>query len=196
MGKLKKRLIIFGTSGLVIAIATTVVILRLSAPVEGTLLNAAVVQDTKSKQLIFDFTPKTIIGSYVSFTVPVSLKVAPNSKLVGPVIEMHNLTYRDVETWNLAIQILSVPSGRITDNSSYTFAKAHPDLYQESHMTIGDQSILTMTDKTVGGFKKIAFLMHGTHQAVISLYGDDASGNDKLQSTLNMIISSWQWLAS
>lgn len=118
----------------------------------------------------------------------------PNSKMVGPVIETHNFMFRDVETWNLAITILNVPSGNLKGDSAYSYRKAYPNIYQESHTVIGEQPVTVMTDKTVGGFKEVAFLMHGALSADISLYGDDASGTGKLQATLNMIIGSWQWL--
>ncbi|HXH27163.1 MAG TPA: hypothetical protein VNG90_04670 [Candidatus Acidoferrum sp.] len=195
MSKKRIKLIVFLAIILLVAIIFIFVILpRLTGPSQGSVLNPSVVEDAKSKQLAFDFTPKTITGVYVSFTVPSSMQVTPNSKMIGPVIETHNFAYRDVETWNLAITVLSVPSGNLKDDSSYSYRKQHPDVYQESHTIIANQPVTIMADKTSGGFKQVAFLVHGGRVADISLYGDDASGVDKLKTTLMMVITSWQWL--
>lgn len=86
-----------------------------------------------------------------------------------------------------------IPSGQLKDNNGYQVRKINPSTYQESHIVLNNKPIDVMTDKTVGGFSKVAFLINGQYQATISLYGDDANGLDVLQSTLNMVLSTWRW---
>ncbi len=190
------KLYVFATIALVLVVIFVFVILpRLNGPSSGTALNPSIVNDASAKQLVFDFTPRTVLGTYASFTVPTSLQDTPSSKLVGPDLEKHDFMYRDVATWVLAIDVLRIPSGRLSDNGSYTYEKVYPAIYEPSQETINGHSVPVMTNKTVGGFQKIAYLVYGPYQAEISLYGDDASGSDKLQATFDMILSSWQWLA-
>jgi hypothetical protein len=177
-----------------VAFFVFVILPRFNAPAKGTLLNTSVLKDTVANRSVFDFTPIVASGPLVSFNHPASLQTAKSSRLVNPVVEKHDFIYRDVETWLLAIEVLHIPSGKLSDNGSYTFCKTYSNIYQESEVTYNGHPIIVMSDKTVGGFKKIAFLVHGQYQAEISLYGNDVGGEAKLQTTFDMIINTWHWL--
>jgi hypothetical protein len=50
-----------------------------------------------------------------------------------------------------------------------------------------------MTDTKSGDFNKVAFILHGTTSADISLTGDDYGGKQVLQPIFNQILSSFHW---
>ena len=140
-----------------------------------------------------DLTPKPATGKYAAFNYPAGLTVARNSPLVAPVVEQFNFTRHDIETWNLAIAVLSTPGGSLADSNAYQFRKNRPDIYKESHLAVNNQSVDVMTDTSTGGFSKVAFLEGNGLSATVSLYGDDPAGMNDLSATFNMILTSWHW---
>jgi hypothetical protein len=147
-------------------------------------------------QSSINLAPKLLTGKYATFNHPTGLTQVANNKIVTPVVATYNFSYRDIETWDLAIDIILVPSGKLTDNSSYQVREINPATYQQSQLNLNNHIITVMTDRSASGYSKVAFLVHGQYQATISLYGDDASGFKYLDLTLNMVLSSWHWQQS
>jgi hypothetical protein len=193
MSKQLRRVGIGTVIAIVVLLVVFEIISKLNQPAQG------VISAPSSAQLAevsLNLTPTPGGGRYASFNYPAALNQTASGKLVTPVVAAYEYSYRDVESWNLAIDILLIPSGQLTDNNSYQVRKINPQQYQESHVTVNNQSIDVMTDKTVSGFSKVAFLIHGQYQATVSLYGDDPSGVGDLQSTFNMVLDTWHWLAN
>jgi len=71
--------------------------------------------------------------------------------------------------------------------------KAYPTKYSESTQVVNGQNVFMFSDQTISSYNKVAFLLHGSYQATISLSGDDPSGQVILASTLTMILSTWAW---
>jgi hypothetical protein len=193
-----RKRILLGFS-IIIGVAVVLVAIKLTSlafnrPAQGTISTTNGTE--QPAQAGIDLRPEPISGTYVSFSYPRGLTRTADSKLIGPVVAMYNFSHHDVESWNLAIEILVIPSGQLADNNSYQLRKINPNTYQESHITVNNQLIDIMTDKTAGGFSKVAFLVHGQYQATVSLYGDDANGLGDLQSTFTMVLGTWHWLAS
>ncbi|HEV2403110.1 MAG TPA: hypothetical protein VGS08_02825 [Candidatus Saccharimonadales bacterium] len=162
----------------------------ISKPAFGTI---ALPKVSNSSTPAVSMKPVTIMGPYQSFDYPDLLAVEPNSPLVYPVVAMYNYTYRDVQTWDLAIEIYKISSGSFSSNSAYLYRKEHPQIFAESQKIIGDQSADIMTDTSVGDFSKLAFLSNGKYQATISLIGDDPAGTANLQNTFDMVLRTWKW---
>ena len=101
---------------------------------------------------------------------------------------MHNYSDHDIEVRNLAIASLFVPSGNLSDNNAYQFRKANPNTYQESNVTTNGKTVTVMSDTTVAGFSKVAFLTNGRYQATVSLIGNDSDGLDSLQAAFNQVL--------
>ncbi len=161
---------------------------RLNAPHQGVVHVGAVIQPSAT----FDMTPKPAQGTYVTFAYPAGLTVVPNNPIVKPVLEQFNFIHRDIETWNLAIAVLTNP-GDISTNNAYQYRKTKPSEYKESQLTVNGRQVVIMTDTSVGGFSEVAFLQHGPYGATISLYGDDQAGTQALANTFHMILSTWSW---
>ena len=190
----RRRLV--GVSIVVVIIAAVVIfaiVSKLNKPAQGLVSNPTSAQ---SAQAVIDLSPTPGGGRYASFSYPSIMQQVVSSKLITPVVAIYNYSYRDVESWKLAIEVLQIPSGQLADNNSYQTRKLNSQQYQESHETINSQVIDVMTDKTVGGFSKVAFLVSGQYQATISLYGDDPSGVDILQKTFDMVLGNWHWLVN
>jgi hypothetical protein len=146
-----------------------------------------------SKQSVFNLKPVEVSGSYVSFTYPAALSVSPNSKIAAPTVAMYNYSYRDIEPWKLAIDILNIPSGRLIDNNAYQFREVYPQTYSQSDIEINGTNVVIMEDKTSIGFSKVAFLVNGVYQATISLQGNDSGGTANLEATFLQVLNSWRW---
>jgi len=189
----RKRLVIGSILLVVCVVVVTgwLFIRSLSQPASGVITAAPVSSSTASSSI--DLTPHPRDGQTVSFSYPMALTVAKNSPFALPTVEEFNFTYRDIESWNIAIAVLYIPSQRINDNNAYLFRKVHPETYHESQQTVQGQPIKVMTDSSVGGFSKVGFLTHGNYQATVSVIGDDSDGTAVLQKTFNMILNSWRW---
>lgn len=173
----------------ILVVAGKIAIDRINAPHEGVIVTGTSASAAPGKQTSLE----TAQGTYASFKYPADMTQEPNSKLVTPVVEQFNFGKRDIESWNLAIGVLSIPGGSLMANNSYQFRKTEPNKYKESHMNINGQSVDVMTDTSVGGFSKVAFLVHGNYQATISLYGDDPAGVRTLSNAFHAVLSTWQW---
>lgn len=138
-------------------------------------------------------TPVPISNAYASFDYPAAFTQTPTGGLMAHEVAGYTMVHRDIATWSLAIEILSIPSGSLSDNNSYQYRKVNPQTYSENQFTVNGQTVTEMTDTSYGGFSKVAFLVHGSYQAVISLYGDDPNGLTDLRASLTMLENSWQW---
>jgi hypothetical protein len=185
-----KKAIIITLGILLIIVGAAMVVSRfLNTSSDGSLSSS---YSTGQTQPTFDLTPKPYNGNYMSFNYPVSLKAAANNKLVTPVVAMANFSYPDIASWNLAIDIIQVPSGTLSGNNSYQVRQINPAVYQQSMITIHGKPITVMTDTQATTFSKVAFLIDGQYQATVSLYGNDFNP-DYLTKTFMMILSSWVW---
>jgi hypothetical protein len=163
---------------------------KINSPSYGKISQAAVVSTNNSS---LNLNPVYVKSNYVSYQYPALLARNKDSPLVYPMVEMFNYSYRDIQTWYLAIDILNITSGTISGNSAYDYRKLNPDKYSETTRVINGKPVVIFTDNTVGGFSKLAILVNGSYQATISLEGDDSNGTDGLQQTFDMILQSWQW---
>lgn len=176
-----------------LGIGLTVLSAFFASPAQGVIyaVNAALFSQNN-----LDMTPSVFVDDYATFSYPKGLTTVAPSKFGPPVVAVYNLTYRDIQTWRLAVSIVRVPSDSLYDNNAYQFRKINPSKYAESQLRINGQNVRIMTDTSASGFSQVAFLVHGQYQAIISLYGDDPRGTSGLESTFTMILSSWHWLQS
>ncbi len=188
--KRKKKVLITSVIAIIILILVLVTISRVNSTNHGTLSSSYTI---KSNQSTFVSKPVQYSDKFISFNYPSSLVTGSTSTLVFPSVDKVNFTYRDVVTWSLAIEVLNIPNGQLNSNSGYQVRKINPTKYQQSNLDLNNNSGVVMTDKSVGEYSKVVFLVHGPYQASISLTGDDLNGNTNLDKTLNMIVSSWQW---
>jgi len=190
----KKKLVTRGSLLLVVVViivGAKIVFSQLNRPAVATFTPVPGGKNQYSYQI--DLTPKRKTGKYISFDYPAGLNVYP-SQVTGPELEVFNFSAQDVETWFLGIEVSTTRFGKLTDSSSYTYRKNTPTVYHETQETLNGQLVTIMTDTTVGGFSKVAFILHGNTLATISLQGDDSSGVAPLQTTFSMILMSWHWL--
>lgn len=162
---------------------------RLNAPSRG-LITVGHVSTSSSGGL--DMTPRHVSGRYASFQYPAGLTVRSGGRITAPDLEQFNFMRRDIETWNLAIDIANDPTG-LAGNSAWQYRKTKPDQYKLSQQAIRGRIIPVMIDTNMGGFSKVAFLTHGNLLATVSLYGDDPAGTASLAVAFSMVLSSWQW---
>lgn len=173
-----------------LGVGLTILSAFFASPAQGVIyaVNAALFS-----QANLDMTPQVFVDNYASFSYPKGLTTVAPSRFGPPVVAIYDLTYRDIQTWRLAVSIVRIPSGNLSDNNAYQFRRINPAKYAESHVHLNGQNVTIMTDTTAGGFSQVAFLVHGQYQAVVSLYGDDPRGTEGLQTTFSMILGSWRW---
>ncbi|HUD06481.1 MAG TPA: hypothetical protein VMR34_01205 [Candidatus Saccharimonadales bacterium] len=167
---------------------------NLNKPVVG------VVSSTQSSSLStvsydIDLTPVSESGKYISFDYPKGMRLL-SSALADPAtsLESYNYYAKDLYSWTLAIDLTKTGSGQVNATSAYTSRATNPQMYSEGSMNVNNQAITVFTDKSfTGGFSKVAFFSHGDIVATVSLIGDDSSGVGPLETTFNMVLSSWEW---
>jgi hypothetical protein len=192
----KRKLYIRLVSGLVVLALILVIIhifSRLNQPVTAP-VKASQGQASATVYNI-DLTPTPIAGPYASFNYPKGLRLVSKALISVPSVEDFTFYIKDVYSWTLAVDVAHTPTGTLSESSSYMLRKDNPSTYSESFITIKGQPISVMTDTTaVGSFSKVAYLTHGTLVATVSLIGNDTTGTQPLQTTLAMVLNSWQWL--
>lgn len=192
----RRRIKILTSIVLVVAVAIIVIIIAdhfMNTPSNGS-INVGTGSLTTVSPI--NMTPKLVTTSYVSFDYPSGMKVAVAQQPSPPVLGNYDYSFKDFESWQLNISIISVPHGLLSNNSAYQLRKANPETYQETHEVLGSNNVDVMTDVTSSGFSKVAFLVDGPYQATISLEGNDQSGTSSLEATFNMVLSSWHWLVT
>jgi len=188
--KNKKRLIIYLFVVLVLIGIFELVSIYISKPGQGTIVQT---KTSPYEVPAVKLVPTLFTSPYVSFSYPSILKKDLANKPINPVVDEYLFSYIDIESWNLAITIYSIPGGAFSDNNAYQVRKAYPTKYLESTQVVNGQNVFMFSDQTISSYNKVAFLLHGSYQATISLSGDDPSGQVILASTLTMILSTWAW---
>jgi hypothetical protein len=191
--KSKKRLLIVTALliGGAVSVAGVLLAKTSSGSSQGTVSNVTLT--APSLLPTFDPTPVVFNSSYVSFMYPKSLQPGSGGSVGGTSLASYVYVFRDTESWKLAIGISQLQTASLLSDSSYVYRTEHPDLYTQSTTTLDGKTYTIMTDTTTSGFDELAFTLHGSKVAEISLYGGDESGNTDLQTTFNMILSSWVW---
>ena len=165
---------------------------QLSQPSPGSL---SVGQITASPNTYaVSLTPVLKTSVYVTFDYPAGMTLQTSPPVNPPTLAEFKFTARDVESWVLAINVSTNPTGSLSGSSSYIIRKNNPTVYQASQMIVKGQSIPVMTDTTAGAFSKVAYITNGYELATVSLLGDDSSGLQPLQTTFSMVLNSWHWL--
>jgi len=163
------------------------------SPVQGVI---STVNTAFFTQAHFDVEPVAVQNAYATFTYPRGMSAAPAVRPSGSTLAVYNWMHPDIQTWRLAVSVMSVPSGSLSDNNAYLFRARYPNRFSESELTVQGRSVTVMTDKTSSGFSKVGFLRHGQYQAVVSLYGDDQYGISDLETAFAQVLGSWQWRQS
>lgn len=165
----------------------------LSSPSQSNITTPNALVNSLSNTSTFNNTPVAVHNTYFSFTYPAAMHPYPLQPLTTPQIADYSYGYRDIESWQLAIsgQTLSEPT--LSNDSAYTYRAQHPEQYQPSNTTINGQPVVIMTDSTASGFSKVAFLLHGSVVVNVSLYGNDTSGTDILNSVFMQVLNSLTW---
>lgn len=175
-----------------VAVKTTITIL--SQPSSGTITTPQQsVATAQTASASINMTPAVQTCPYATYEYPSGMTTQASNPNVGPTLANFNYVYKDIESWNLAVAVNSDPTGQVASDSGYQYRKENPNIYQASQITVDGQTVPIMTDITAGGFSKVAYLIHGSYLATVSLLGDDSSGSAPLQATLSMILNSWKW---
>ncbi len=174
-------------------IAVTFIINNLNQPSKGDISYQPNITSNSSSQQTFNSTKTNVVGKYIKFSYPASLKAYPLPKPVYPAVEAYSDTYKDTDVWTLALQVVHIPSGDINDNSGYTLRKSNPNRYGYTIETINQNKVYIFTDTQDNNFNKVAFMVNGEYQASISLTGLDINQPDLLQTTFDQVVSSFEW---
>ncbi len=190
--RFRKILIIFGCLILVAATGLGILLSFMNKPSMGTVNNPKVTS-TAAISAGINMSPKLFSSNYASFDYPIALKIDTKNTTHQPIIDDYNFSLQDIEPWNLAITIFSVPEGTLSGNNAFLVRQMNPAQYQQSSTIVNGTNVIMMSDKTITYYNEVAFLVRGSYQATISLSGNDSNGRGNLIKTMNMILDSWTW---
>ena len=163
---------------------------RINQPVSGVIT----VKDSPTKTgYNVNLNPKQITGKHLSFDYPSGLTPQKTDPVTAPNAETFKFSAHDVMTWLLSVNVSTPKGDSLNADSGFSYRLANPDTYQESQITINNQTVEIMTDKTAS-FSKVGYILHGPLLATVSLYGDDAQGTQPLQTSFMMVLNSLRWL--
>ena len=192
----RRRIIILSCLGFGLVVILGGVILfikQFSQPDQG-IIKVGGSSSSPPTSITVSLVPTLGSDKYVSFDYPSGMSKQSSAVVVAPSVADFIFTARDIQSWLLAIDITSDPSGNLANNSGYTLRKNNPNEYHESQVMIHGVAIPVMTDTTAPAFSQVAFLSHENWVATVSLIGDDADGAQPLQTSFNMVLNSWHWL--
>jgi hypothetical protein len=132
-------------------------------------------------------------GTYASFNYPAVLQPVKNETAVSPVLTNYSYVKSQFGSWQLSIQISTLPTGNLNDNGSYHYRKSVPGQYIFTSQIIKDKAIPLVTDKTSGAFNRVAYLVGSGKVATVSLMGGNGQDEERMNEALQTILSSWQW---
>jgi hypothetical protein len=136
----------------------------------------------------------TVKDDYISFLYPSSMKPLQQlDALSGSELSVYNYEISDIVPWHLAITVTQLHGPSLLNDSGYLLRKNDPTRYTASSTTYGANTFSMMTDTQAQGFGEVAFSLHGSESADISLTGDDPAGDANLANTLQQVLQSWQW---
>jgi len=186
----KKRLLV----GIIVVICCSIILVIVDKKfTEPTKATAVIIPYVLPKQASLTLTPKNYIDNYVSFDYPSIMIANQPQPPTLPIVDNIVFSYPDAQSWLLAVEIYKIPSGNLSDNSSYEVRIINPTTYLLTQSTINGKSVPIFTDTTSSGYSRVAFLISGNYQASVSLFGNDASGTTPLANTMAMVLNSWQW---
>jgi hypothetical protein len=173
----------------IVALIFLVVVPGLSKPVSGTITTKTVRSDIVS----IDLSPVEKVSKYISYDYPKGMTPQPQSPIASPYLQEDSYHAADTQTWILVVTVSNPPGAVVTGDSGFAFRVSNPTIYKQSSETVNGQKVIIMTD-TTENFGKIAYIMHGSELATISLYGSDNAGPAPLQSAFNQTVASLHWL--
>jgi hypothetical protein len=156
-------------------------------PTQGTI--TAVVPTNTVKPV----TQVSLHGTYADFVYPRDFQVSPVGAGQPPQIANYSFVSHAGQSVVLGVQILSIPSGILTEDNSYNYRKVTTAQFKQDIKVINGQNIYIMTDITTPIFNKTAFFSHAGKVASVNINGGGPEDLDKLDATLTAVVSSWQW---
>ena len=181
------------TLGLVLLLVISVGLIakNLSSPSQGTIKVASktTVQPKGPDEAV------RIDGKTISFSHPSRFHQGNQLTLDAADIEKYALLNPQTIPQNITIQVRKLPSGNLSDDSSYNLRKLYPNKYIAETKTINGNSVVIMSEPGAG-FSKVAFLTHNGLEAVVASTSSSTSTVDAagMQSALDKILGGWQWL--
>jgi len=141
-----------------------------------------------------NWSPVLVSNDLISFQYPKFMTADPTNRFFYPVVSQFSYSYQELARWQLAISVLNVPSGSLQDNNAYLVRSKNPQEYQLSTIKLNRQKIYVMNDIEFSGFNKIAFLIHGPYQAIVSMSSQDPNNLANLNKVFVSILSSFKWV--
>ncbi len=183
----KKRLgLLLGVA--IIVAAAFIGFKMINSPAEGAIKNvlpAAAPNEPKTSYIEKQ-------GTYITFSYPDKYEDNKAARPTNTDLEHFLLLGRQNGARLLAITVTQLPSGKLIDDSGYSFRLNHKETYVQSTTKLPNgQTAMIMANQTVN-FEKTAFIMYGTKLASVAL--SSAGGQqDELQTEFDSIVSSVTW---
>jgi|GEM_PF-3072242 len=180
------RLIVWGVVLILMLSVSGYFLYLISQPAQGVVTTTVTTTATKVVQ-----SPRTVRGKATSFKYPADIQaVQPDVLAVGDV-EKFLFIRSQLSAWSLAIQVKRLPSGNLSDDSSYNLRRQNPAQYSEQQMKINGLPVTVMSN--TASSDKVAFLLHNGLVAEVAVSGtskDDA----RSEAAFTLVLNSWEWL--
>jgi hypothetical protein len=183
-----RRLTVTGAIVAVLVVLGSYVLRYVDGPTTGTI--TATVPTTAPKPT----TKVSLQGTYADFIYPSDFIVSPDGDPHPPQLEIYSFVSHKSISVLLGVQVLSLPSGNLSDDGSYNYRRVNPTKYKLETKTINGQQVFVMTD-TTAGYNKTAFFVHAGKEGTVNINSADTTQAAALDQELTDIVASWQWHA-
>lgn len=164
---IRRPKLVLGIVGVIIILAAIIyglIVPRFNRPTVG---HVTIPIPTHSAQAAY----KNLITPYYNTNYPTTYKVlakpAHSASLDAELLSGHEEAGPGAST-HIAITVITLPAGGVTEDSSYLLFKTHPDNYVMTQQTIGDDQV-TVATRLTPDYEKIYLWPHGNYLLTFDL---------------------------
>ncbi len=186
--KRSKRFWVITAIFIVVLVLVLLVAKNLTDPSEGVVIES---KKSTAKVINREISVRTD-GKTVSFSRPAKFKEMPTPELSSQDVEKFNYLNPETISQNLTIQIRKLPSGVLSNDSSYNLRKINPAKYKIETKEINGNTFVIFTDVD-GGYNKVAFTTKNGLEANIAITTSNASAVEDINKTFDKVLGRWEW---
>jgi len=136
-------------------------------------------------------TPATgkLAGLYVTLSYPGAFDTVRRLQSVSVDLEQYMISSKANYRHTIAVEVLPLPSGSLTDDSDYRYRTIHPELYRATSEKIGGDEVVTYgkLDET----ERTVFWVHGGKLLTVAITTTD--GADSVEAFMAVVKPSIRW---
>jgi hypothetical protein len=160
----------------------------LSTPSEGTISTPASASKSQpEKKDMF----KKLDSQYFQMEYPDYFTSHKTDPPRSPYLETYDFTATYKGIWELAVQLESLPSGNLSEETAFRFRDVHPERFTKTNSSVNGAQVAVFEDMNAEqGFSRSAFFLHDGKVALVTLSGQKSP---EIEAVYTRLLQSFTW---